>query len=342
MADPAAARKCGEGTFGEAFMADGGAGGSLGGGRGVVLKVMPICGDALVNGAEQRDAVAIRAEVVMHQQLSQLRCGLEVGGEDAGKAARANATAGFVRTAACIVARGPYAPPLLRAWRRYEEDKGTENDFPGELAEQQLYAVFVLEHGGSDLESFELRSGAEARALLLQTALTLAVAEEALQFEHRDLHWGNVLLSRPPAEEASESERHVLRGVPFAAAREGLRVTIIDFTLSRMTPRGGAAIFSDLEADPELFLGAKGEAQFETYRKERKAVKADWSRFAPATNALWLAYLADTLLSKKAVPMSREERGALRAFRSRAAKYGRASDAVLDDLFAGMWAHAEA
>ena len=31
---------------------------------------------------------------------------------------------------------------------------------------------------------------------LPQTAMGLAVAEAACGFEHRDLHWGNVLLSR--------------------------------------------------------------------------------------------------------------------------------------------------
>lgn len=39
----------------------------------------------------------------------------------------------------------------------------------------------------------------QARAILFQVALTVAVAEEAAQFEHRDLHWGNLLVRRVPA-----------------------------------------------------------------------------------------------------------------------------------------------
>ena len=33
-------------------------------------------------------------------------------------------------------------------------------------------------------------------SLGLQVALTVGVAEEACQFEHRDLHWGNLLIRR--------------------------------------------------------------------------------------------------------------------------------------------------
>lgn len=42
----------------------------------------------------------------------------------------------------------------------------------------------------------------------MQTVLALAVAEEAVQFEHRDLHWGNLLIRRVPV---SRRARFVLR-----------------------------------------------------------------------------------------------------------------------------------
>ena len=166
--------------------------------------------------------------------------------------------------------------------------------------------------------------------------LSLAVAEEAAQFEHRDLHWGNVLLARAPG---APPARHTLRGVRLAADTEGLAVCIIDFTLSRIAPRGGGPVaFCDLEADPELFDGPKGQCQFETYRRMRKLLRRDWSAAAPRTNALWLHYLADVVLSEKSFPMEKAEKRALQAFRQRcAAAHRSASDAVTDELFEGMW-----
>lgn len=61
----------------------------------------------------------------------------------------------------------------------------------------------MVADGGADLERYELRGFDEARGLLLQTALTLAVGEAAAEFEHRDLHWGNVLLRPTLTEEVA-------------------------------------------------------------------------------------------------------------------------------------------
>lgn len=91
----------------------------------------------------------------------------------------------------------------------------------------------------------------------LQATIALAVGEEACLFEHRDLHWGNILLRRT----GTPSVAARLRGAPISAAAAGMEVTLIDFTLSRLDSEGGATAFCDLEQDPALFLGPKGDCQ---------------------------------------------------------------------------------
>ena len=56
-------------------------------------------------------------------------------------------------------------------------------------------------------------------------------------------------------------------------------------------------------------------AQADTYRRMRKATKGRWEGFHAATNALWMHYLADTLLSLKAFPMDAGQKRQLRTFR---------------------------
>ena len=45
---------------------------------------------------------------------------------------------------------------------------------------------------------------------------------------------------------------------------DGLLVTLIDFTLSRLQTGLGDVAFSDLESDPDLFRGPKGDCQVVT------------------------------------------------------------------------------
>ena len=47
----------------------------------------------------------------------------------------------------------------------------------------------------------------------------------------------------------------------IAAESHGVQVTLIDFTLSRLCTADGAGAYCDLEADPELFQGPKGDCQ---------------------------------------------------------------------------------
>ena len=51
------------------------------------------------------------------------------------------------------------------------------------------------------------------------------------------------------------------RGVDLEVKTDGLLVTLIDFTLSRLITSDGNIAFSDLNADPDLFKGPKGDCQ---------------------------------------------------------------------------------
>ena len=51
------------------------------------------------------------------------------------------------------------------------------------------------------------------------------------------------------------------RGVPVRTQTHGVEVTIIDFTLSRLTAASGQVHSCDLSADPALFQGRRGDCQ---------------------------------------------------------------------------------
>lgn len=77
-------------------------------------------------------------------------------------------------------------------------------------------------------------NSAEAEAILKQIIVSLAIAEECFLFEHRDLHLGNILVHNTE----EESLPYVFRGKPFLLESNGVVVSIIDFTFSRIVDDG--------------------------------------------------------------------------------------------------------
>lgn len=125
----------------------------------------------------------------------------------------------------------------------------------------------------------------------VKVAITLAIAEKRLEFEHRDLHWGNVLLS-------NTDESHItfkIDGKSIVVPTHGVKATIIDFTLSRMVANG-VRLYNDLAHDDELF-SASGDYQFDIYRFMKSRLDNCWERFEPYTNLLWLHYLVDKMIN---------------------------------------------
>ena len=80
----------------------------------------------------------------------------------------------------------------------------------------QFLIIFEFIDGGVDLERFQLISMEEPLSVM---------------FEHRDLHWGSVLIKRTKCQKIY----YKLGGDAICVKNAGVFVSIIDFTLSRLT-----------------------------------------------------------------------------------------------------------
>ncbi|KAF8394733.1 hypothetical protein HHK36_020950 [Tetracentron sinense] len=309
--DPGSIVKVGEGTYGEAFKAGA-----------TVCKIVPIDGELRVNGEVQKKSAELLEEVLLSRTLMHLR-----GNEGH----VCNACTIFIETKDVRVCQGAYDTALINAWEDWDGKHCSENDHPKEFPEKQCYVVFVLEHGGKDLESFVLLKFDEAWSLLVQVTVALAVAEAAYEFEHRDLHWGNILLTQKDA----ATVQFTLEGRQMWAKTYGLSVSIIDFTLSRINT-GGAILFLDLSSDPELFEGPKGDRQSETYRKMKEVTEECWEGSFPKTNVLWLQYLVDILLLKKSFKRTTKDERDLRSLKKRLNMCCSAREAISDPFFSDL------
>ncbi|XP_052544987.1 serine/threonine-protein kinase haspin [Tympanuchus pallidicinctus] len=290
-------KKIGEGVFGEVFQIDSERGS-------VALKIIPIEGTERVNGEAQKSFGEILPEIIISKELSLLS-------EES-----MNRTVGFISLYSVHCVQGAYPKYLLKAWDTYNKATGSENDRPDLFGEEQLFIVLEFEFGGSDLENMrkKLSSVASAKSILHQVTASLAVAEQELHFEHRDLHWGNVLVKKTDAKELS----YVLNGTTCTIPTAGIHVNIIDYTLSRLE-KDGLTVFCDLSADEELFQGT-GDYQFDIYRQMKAENSNGWTDYHPHSNVLWLHYLTDKLL-KDVVYKKKESSSAMRKIKQQLTKF---------------------
>lgn len=266
--------KIGEGVYGEVFKyipkksAD----------SNVVLKVIPIEGSELVNGEVQKTFEQILPEIIISQEMSNLQFN------------PTNSTIGFVNIYNVALVKGKYPQHLLKLWEEYDDRKESENDHPEMFADCQLFIVLELNFAGNDMSTFTFLNAEQSYQALRQVILTLAVGEEAFQFEHRDLHWGNILVEETEMKQID----YKLDGKDLSVATKGIRITIIDYTLSRVTV-GECCHYNDLSTDEELFV-ASGDYQYDIYRMMRDELKNNWSAYAPRTNVMWLSYVVSKLI----------------------------------------------
>nr|XP_015799067.2 uncharacterized protein haspin isoform X1 [Nothobranchius furzeri] len=269
--------KIGEGTFGEVFSTTNASGDT------VALKIIPVEGQEKVNGEDQKNFGEILHEIIISKELSSL------------KEKQQNQTCGFIGLNDLHCVKGNYPPDFLKAWDLFDRRKVSENDRPDFFENNQLFIILEFEFGGVDLEhsNGKLASLAVAKSILHQVTAALAVAEQELHFEHRDLHWGNVLVKTTK----QKTLNFLLNGTGHCVETSGVVVHIIDYSLSRLEI-DELTVSCDISNDQELFMG-QGDYQFEIYRLMRQENGNNWSDYYPHSNVLWLHYLSSKLLALK-------------------------------------------
>ncbi|KAI0832634.1 hypothetical protein BC628DRAFT_1407066 [Trametes gibbosa] len=273
--------KIGEASFSEVF-----------GIGNVVLKIVPLRNEtaesddseATMEGPAPSDAKDVLKEIIVTRAMGA-------------------SCAGFVELLRTYVVRGKYPSLLLDLWDEYDERKGSEGIRPDTFSVSQLYAIIVLPNGGPDLEAYTFSTPTktgwrQACSVFWQVAHTLADAEELMCFEHRDLHWGQILVKNVPIAERRKSRARGTLAMDDVA--HGVLVTIIDLGLARMDAHDSedAHCVHWTPFDDETFEG-EGDYQFDVYRMMRTHNEDKWEDFRPLTNIMWLHYLVLKLLHSK-------------------------------------------
>ncbi|GAB7351501.1 hypothetical protein MBLNU459_g2147t1 [Dothideomycetes sp. NU459] len=239
---------------------------------------------------------------------------------------------GFTNFRELCVLQGRPGKSFVSAWSNWNESqkqKGKETSVfpdPGKKAsynEEQLWAVIEMQDAGTDLENIKVNDIWMTWDVFWGVVLALGKGEEAVRFEHRDLHMGNICVSGLKTDHGSGHD-------PVDTTRKlgytGIETTLIDYTISRAEIGSAHQIsgeeedvaFLDLEKDLTLFDGdADEEYQYEIYRHMRAAVYLDdpladvydrweeaeasgrtWRGYHPQTNLVWLHFILHELLKQ--------------------------------------------
>ena len=233
---------------------------------------------------------------------------------------------GFVQFRSAHVLKGKLPRFLTDMFHEWDRDHPKDKT-PSEHRESELWLLIEMSDAGTDLATLlrgafpdgtylnKEEKGArlnlyQAWDIFWSVAEALAHGEMNAEFEHRDLHPGNICIKRKPVRSQSASDE----GDSTLAPRyTNLEVTLIDYTLSRVILENGEKIYNSMD-DDGLFEGkgrsAVDRQQYNTYRHMRDVVgfhrdqildvKIEnlWSLHFPKTNLLWLHHILFVLLKE--------------------------------------------
>lgn len=219
------------------------------------------------------------AEAVISLELAKLRKRVEYHAE------------GFTNTKRIFCLYDRYPRELIQAWKDYTSWKRTDHLYgPDTLDTAQPYLVFCFANAGMPLTQVKLDTALQLRSILQQVALSLAVAEAALQFEHRDLGLNHVLVD----ETTFQLFQFCIDGKSTFINSWGVRATVIDFAAARIRNAAtGQIVFSNL--NPSHPCESRHSNVYSIYKEIGTITKGNWAGYYPRTNVACLAHLMNQL-----------------------------------------------
>ena len=224
--------------------------------------------------------------------------------------AKMSAVDGFVAFRGAKVVKGAWPVPLKNLQKDYErKHRDAALPFASDLeTTNQCWLILEMEDAGAALDTIETFTVEQVRSIFWQLAKALRHAEHFVQFEHRDLHLGNVCVK--PTKSWTRKLSLSKGGTDKKEMK--YKLTIIDYSLSRAIIEPGRIAYKRLEGD--IFRG-QGHLQYDVYRSMRyynalcvrpaptkanevlKAQQTQWAAYTPGTNVIWLTYILGSLLS---------------------------------------------
>ena len=337
--------KIGEGSFGEVYRAAHPSDTPISGATSsstAILKLVPLNAPRGPNSRCFTAVAAAAAEVHLLQRMQRVP--------------------GFVAFRGACVLRGAMPARLGELWAEFQRGSTrtvASRDPRGKKAypSTQLWLLIEMADAGRSLEAGEYeppskdgprrRDDVGPRLLEVrrtwdiwwQVVKAVAKAEVYAEFEHRDLHLGNICAKDPPGCAGRDCEDLEMvdedSPVRFPLHETGVEVTVIDYTLSRAKfgskTSGDEVVWTNFLADEDLFAG-QGHAQYDMYRYMAQVVGDRSAReFVPETNVIWLYYLLWSLMDVTA-GLSAKAKATRNGRATKAAIMGRTLEGLQDTL----------
>lgn len=167
-----------------------------------------------------------------------------------------------------------------------------------------------MEHCGESLRScYRKLSMKQIISVVYQILLSLAAAESTFEYEHRDLHLGNIMVRSTK----SMSVHFVVASKEYRVDTEGKRAFIIDNTFARM--RIGAYYYYTNLSDRLSALAKDATDPTKVQSEQDKiyvgmyhSANGNWAKWMAHTNLEWMSFIIHRLLKHVHLGSREDER----------------------------------